>query len=245
MDTRLIKSQPLSGVENMAVDETLLRTADQGGPATLRLYAWSEPTLSLGYFQTAGDRELDERLKPLPLVRRASGGGAIVHHHELTYSFANRTRESEEQYIAFHETLIEAFSHLGIEASTFERSGQRPPAAPPAFLCFRRRTAQDIVVGEHKVVGSAQRKRKAAMLQHGSILLKASPHAPQLAGLLDTSESRIPSPAAEKIAATWLPLLEKRLGIRLSPGRLGKDEKIAVRELERSKFGADGWNLKR
>src|SRR5947199_97360 len=76
------------GPTQMAADDALLEgTATSGRPA-LRFYAWDPPTLSLGYFQPAADRLADPRLAALPFVRRPTGGGAIVHHHELTYALA-------------------------------------------------------------------------------------------------------------------------------------------------------------
>src|SRR6188474_2624923 len=89
MDTlRLIVDPPASGAWNMAVDEALLETAAISGLATLRFYTWQEPTLSLGYFQSAVDRDHHPDGRDCPLVRRASGGGAIIHDRELTYSIA-------------------------------------------------------------------------------------------------------------------------------------------------------------
>src|SRR5882724_9809402 len=85
---RLIIDPPAHGAWNMAVDEALLESAAVDGIATLRLYQWSEPTLSLGYFQPAADRQTHPASRECPLVRRASGGGAILHDRELTYSLA-------------------------------------------------------------------------------------------------------------------------------------------------------------
>src|SRR5688500_9559950 len=85
---RVITDPPASGAWNMAVDEALLESAATGSVATLRFYEWHEPTLSLGYFQPAADREQHAASRACPLVRRASGGGAIVHDRELTYSLA-------------------------------------------------------------------------------------------------------------------------------------------------------------
>src|SRR4051794_30663710 len=85
---RLIVDPPLEGPMNMAIDEALLNSAATGGIATLRLYQWNKPTLSLGYFQRAAEREMHPPSLACPLVRRASGGGAILHDRELTYSIA-------------------------------------------------------------------------------------------------------------------------------------------------------------
>src|SRR5688500_2618026 len=88
LNVRLINDPPAPGAWNMAVDEALLESAAERGIATLRLYRWSEPTLSLGYFQAAGDRIQHPASLGCPMVRRASGGGAIIHDSELTYSLA-------------------------------------------------------------------------------------------------------------------------------------------------------------
>ena len=85
---RLLHDPPAAGAWNMAVDEALLETAADSGVATLRFYQWNEPTLSLGYFQAATDRDQHPASRDCPLVRRASGGGAILHDRELTYSMA-------------------------------------------------------------------------------------------------------------------------------------------------------------
>src|SRR5438132_7833883 len=75
------------GPHNMAADEVLLESA-VAGTGSLRFYGWATATLSLGYFQPHGLRKSDDRLAKLPLVRRPTGGGALVHHHELTYALA-------------------------------------------------------------------------------------------------------------------------------------------------------------
>ncbi len=85
-DCRLIVHPPSPGAWNMAVDEALLMDAVENGVATLRFYQWSEPTLSLGYFQRYSDREQHAASRKCAVVRRQSGGGAILHDRELTYS---------------------------------------------------------------------------------------------------------------------------------------------------------------
>src|SRR6185295_18138238 len=85
---RLLIDPPGGGAWNMAVDEALLETAATTGQATLRFYQWQEPTLSLGYFQSVADRQQHAASLDCPVVRRASGGGAILPDRELTYSVA-------------------------------------------------------------------------------------------------------------------------------------------------------------
>ena len=108
---RVIFDLPQSGARNMATDQALLHTADEVGLITLRLYRWSSPTVSLGYFQTYASREEHEPSRNCELVRRYSGGGAIVHHHELTYSLSvpsrNRwSKQNSELYDLVHQEII-------------------------------------------------------------------------------------------------------------------------------------------
>src|SRR5687767_3136581 len=114
-DVRLLIDLPASGAWNMAVDEVLLETAAAGGGAALRLYAWEAPTLSLGYFQAAADRTQHSASQECPLVRRSSGGGAIVHDQELTYSLAlpqhgPHKPSAAELYDLVHESLVATFA---------------------------------------------------------------------------------------------------------------------------------------
>ena len=94
MDARLILDEPSSGAWNMGVDEALREWAETAGGLGLRFYQWAPATLSLGYFQTHRSRALHAGSAQLPLVRRASGGGAIVHDRELTYSLVGPTGRS-------------------------------------------------------------------------------------------------------------------------------------------------------
>src|SRR5437764_2183769 len=115
---RLLLDPPAPGAWNMAVDEALLETAAGSGVATLRFYQWQEPTLSLGYFQAAADRQQHAASRDCPLVRRASGGGAILHDRELTYSIAlPQPKAAAALYDACHETLIAALRELAVAAS--------------------------------------------------------------------------------------------------------------------------------
>lgn len=183
----LFERQPHRGTWNMAYDEALLEAAAHRGETLLRIFRWSEPTLSLGYFQKELPPDLSEELRSLPRVRRLSGGGAILHHHEWTYScaipkshpFAQKT---EVLYRMAHESLIDAFRRIGVAANL---RGQDCGDGP--FLCFLRGDARDVIVHGHKVVGSAQRRRRGAVLQHGSVLLRHSELTPTVYGLTDLS----------------------------------------------------------
>lgn len=225
----------------MAVDEALLESAR--GPAsvpTLRWYGWEVPTLSLGYFQSTSARP--DSLADLPLVRRLTGGGAIVHDRELTYSLvypANTwPRERHLDLVReFHRFVAEAIRHetkvpFGAGHGA-EKEGESKP-----FLCFERRADVDLVLETSKVVGSAQRVRGGILLQHGSILLAASSRAPRLWGLVDfgccaTPEdliAQVTRSAGDAWHVTWI------------PGSLTDTERARAAELAREKYAANSWN---
>jgi lipoate-protein ligase A len=175
------------GPAQMAADEALLDRA-AGGYAGLRFYTWSEPTLSLGYFQRAADRLTIPALAELPVVRRLTGGGAIVHHHELTYAVALPVappwRGAADWVCRMHDAIRAAFAEFGV-TSAFLGCGREQ--GRERFLCFEHVTPGDVVIGETKIAGSARRKRGTAVLQHGSVLLAASPFAPHLRGVREVS----------------------------------------------------------
>lgn len=196
----------------MAVDEVLLGTALESGKATVRIYTWDEATLSLGYFQQRADAgPLAERL---PTVRRLSGGGAILHHHELTYSLAvpashPATADPHGLYDAVHEAVRRLLAEWGCDLQV---RGIARPELSSEFLCFARGDAADLVIHRgtqaHKVLGSAQRRRKGAILQHGSLVLRASEHAPQFPGLQElTGQSIDPSDLQTRLGSTIAALL--------------------------------------
>jgi len=183
----LVEAQPRSGAWNMAFDEALLEAAVRRSQIALRIYRWAEPTLSLGYFQKAVPPDFDAPLRALPRVRRLSGGGAILHDQEWTYSCAiPRTHRfaarPEALYDAVHSALVRA---LAARFVTARPRGTNDRAADTAFLCFLRGDARDLLIAGHKIVGSAQRRRRGAVLQHGSVLLRRSPLAAHVPGVFD------------------------------------------------------------
>ncbi len=256
---RLLIDPPAPGAWNMAVDEALLESATAGGSGALRLYQWNPATLSLGYFQAAADRESHAASRECPLVRRASGGGAILHDRELTYSIvlpqpAANALSATALYNSIHESLVAALVELGIPAvlhcpSAHQVSGPRQTAAEP-FLCFQRRTRGDVLCQGAKIVGSAQRRRRGAVLQHGSILLARSPQAPELPGIEDLAGRRLPRESGEALPvavliAAWLPHLAARLPARLVPSALTPVIKSRVDSLAAERFAAPAFTRQR
>src|SRR5262245_691955 len=190
----IVDLHPGSGAWNMAVDEALLESAVAGGACATRWYRWSQPTLSTGYFQRPEEALRDKRFAGLPVVRRLTGGGAIIHHHELTYSCTLPARHPlarnvRDLYAAVHEAVIRVLSGFRFEASLrgFAEADRRG-----AFLCFGRGDDFDVVMDGCKVLGSAQRRRKGAVLQHGSLLLRRSERAGDFPGVFDCAGHSVP-----------------------------------------------------
>lgn len=183
----IIEEEPRSGAWNMALDETLLETAIGLGLCTLRWYRWETATASLGYFQGHAELADDPRVAALPAVRRLSGGGTIVHDEEWTYCLTlpatqRVVYQPHELYDLVHREIVRGLRSAGFEV---DLRGETVKAAPEPVLCFARQDAHDVVSGGRKVLGSAQRRRKGALLQHGSLILRGSSAAPQHPGLLD------------------------------------------------------------
>jgi len=185
----LFETVPTAGAWNMALDEALLEHALTTGDAVLRWYRWDSATLSLGYFQPASEAAATPLWADLPRVPPLSGGGAILHHHEWTYSCVLPpthpfTANPHNLYLIIHRSIIAHLATLGFE--TYLRGDAAPSTGQPeAFLCFQRGDPCDVHSQGQKVLGSAQRRRRGAVLQHGSLILRQSPFAPLIPGLFD------------------------------------------------------------
>jgi lipoate-protein ligase A len=243
---RLLIDGPASGAWNMAVDEVLLESASSG-VATLRFYQWEEPTLSLGYFQSLADREGHTASRQCPIVRRTTGGGAIVHDRELTYSIAlprsdrATIRDSTGLYDLAHETLIGILAELGIPAVQYNTialpcSSEEQARQTKPFLCFQRRACPDVICRGAKIAGSAQRRRRGALLQHGSVLLGRSAAAPELPGIVELAGTAI---SPDLLADRWLVALAARLGTAFRPGSLSNPERERAEVLASERFSAN------
>lgn len=239
---RLIAYAEADGPTNMAADEVLAETAAHG-QASLRFYGWSEPTLSLGYFQPASARFADPLLASLPWVRRPSGGAALVHHHELTYALALPASVAGRNIACWlsktHRLLADAIDAL-LGAPTARLVEE--PSIQGDVLCFQKQTVGDVVVAGAKVVGSAQRKHRGSLVQHGSILLRRSPHAPALPGIAELTRRAFEREAIEE---AFRDRCDAMLGLRLEQGDWLKDERAAVERLRLEKFASPAWNGKR
>ncbi len=181
MDWRFLDTGKADGATNMGLDEALLQGVARGdAPPTVRVYAWEPPTVSIGHSQRAGD-ELDLAAVAragFGVVRRPTGGRAVLHAGELTYSVAGRAGEPPlgntimESYRAVALALVAGLGPLGVEADLAQLAasprGRGGGASPPCFVSAGR---FEIVAAGRKLVGSAQRRTGNAVLQHGSLLI--------------------------------------------------------------------------
>jgi lipoate-protein ligase A len=184
---RYLDSGPASGADNMAVDEGLFREAVSPGTLpVLRFYTWSPPAVSLGRFQDkerAVNAEACQQ-RGFDIVRRITGGRAVLHCNELTYSVIARTdsdlfpNEILGTYKVIAAGLLAGLSGLGITAEMVSRSGRHAgmvKSSPQEPACFSSPSWYEIMVKGRKIIGSAQRRVGGAFLQHGSILIGYDP----------------------------------------------------------------------
>lgn len=240
----------------MAIDEVLLDSAAEHGLTTLRFYQWSIPTLSLGYFQSAFDRERHAPSLACPVVRRSSGGGAIVHDQELTYSLAlpashRLSADADRLYRAIH-TILQGILNASLTSSPGPQvvsCGPTTPLGEEPFLCFRRRGAGDLLLASksqpdvaQKIAGSAQRRRQGAVLQHGSLLLAASSYAPELMGFAELAGVPLDlHPLISELTSQ----VEKVLDLGVKPQPLSAREASFAAELSAERFASPDWTNRR
>lgn len=171
---RLILDRPQSGGVNMAVDAALVTNVESGRSSTpvLRIYGWSEPTVSIGRHQDAAAFEGCG----LPVVRRVTGGRAVIHGAELTYSIVSPSEHPLFRegiigaYRVISNCIIGALGKAGVKADLAAPAKKTAPAEKAKAACFYSPSRYEVTVGNRKLVGSAQRRFRTAFLQHGSIL---------------------------------------------------------------------------
>jgi lipoyl(octanoyl) transferase len=236
---RLLPFTCRDGAHNMAADEVLLEAASRG-VSGLRFYGWTEPTLSLGYFQSAAVRISDPSLAALPFVRRSTGGGTLVHHHELTYALAlpELLRTGGEPWLLrMHKIIAAALHRLGVPCQLANAPGDKS-----SVLCFHTITPDDVLCGGAKVVGSAQRKRRHGFLQHGGILLAQSPFAPSLPGIQQLCGWR---PGLEAVQHAVTEEFAAETGWAVTAAEWSDTEKAAIERLVQERYANTVWNEKR
>ena len=192
MHWKLLHTAPLSGADNMAVDEALMERARQTGQAVFRVYTWAQPTLSLGRNQTAAGIYSPARARDhgIAIVRRLTGGRALLHHHEVTYSVTAPLATDlslRESYARINRLLVAGLRRLGVAVEI--AAPQQRAVGPTAAPCFERPATGELVIDGKKLAGSAQWRDDGVLLQHGSILIHDDQ--PLVSAL---AETKIPHP---------------------------------------------------
>ena len=249
------QDSPADGAHNMAMDDALLRRAERTGEAVFRVYRWASPTLSLGSNQTARgcyDTAAAQGLG-VGFVRRPTGGRALLHHREVTYSVTlplTDDRRPRAAYDFINGVLLGALVRLGVKAELAPKTGAVPPGLRP---CFDLPAEREIVVHERKLVGSAQLRRGNALLQHGSILIRNDQpligklllkplDAPPAAATLTEALGR--EPACDEVAGPLLDALEESVGqhIELLTPDVCVERDVAQCRLA---YSSDAWTWRR
>ena len=260
---RLIQTPPAPGAWNMAVDEAILEAAGSAAVLpTLRLYAWDPPCLSLGYAQPINDADLPSlHQRGWQLVRRPTGGRAILHTDELTYSVCGPAHNPIlagsvlDSYRRLSAALLAALHRLGIPAETHPTT----PDHGKGPVCFEVPSNYEITTSGRKLIGSAQARRKEGVLQHGSLplygdlgrIVQALVFSDEAAR--QTAAQKLHSRAAtlqevsgriipwEEIAQAFIAAFEQALNLRLTPSNLTPGELARVEELAARKYADRNW----
>ena len=265
---RLIKNPPAPGPWNMAVDEAILEAIGrQEASPTLRLHAWEPACLSLGYAQPFSDVNIAQlKENGWDIVRRATGGRAILHTDELTYSVIGPQDESRlaggvlESYRRLSQALLAALQKLGIPAEALPQP-QSPGSngQPKEPVCFEVPSNYEITVNGKKLVGSAQARKKDGVLQHGTLPLygdltritqaltfpneeKRKIVAERLLARATNIETAIQRAVTwEEAAKAFISAFAETLNLQLEPAELTSRELARADELVKEKYAHPSW----
>lgn len=263
---RLLVTPPNPGASNMAIDEAILESVGQNRvPPTLRLYAWEPACLSIGYAQPCADIDRARLVdQGWDWVRRPTGGRAILHTDELTYAVIAPLTEPRltgsvlESYQRLSQALLTALHILDIPAEAHPINSTRtPPENAP--VCFEVPSNYEIVVNGKKLIGSAQARRKNAVLQHGTLPLcgdltrvtrvlfytddlKREEAASRLLSHATSVETVLGVRISwEKAAQAFVESFQSELNLELVTGELSVDEIKLSDNLEEQKYSHPAW----
>jgi lipoyl(octanoyl) transferase len=262
---RLLITPPQPGAWNMAIDEAIADLYPSLQQPTLRFYRWDPPCLSLGIGQRFA-RDVDPAAcaaRGIDIVRRPTGGRAILHDREVTYSLVMAADDPlvdrgtiVRSYLAISEALLAGLRRLGVDPRLAPR-----PVSPrgTSAACFDQPGEYEITARGRKLVGSAQARRGSVLLQHGSILLHADVAAlaavlrlpPELDGaallthLIALDEVLGAEPSYESVIEALIGGVESTWPVRLDPGELTQAELDRADELVRAKYGNPAWTERR
>lgn len=262
---RLLITPPTDGATNMAVDEAILYALAEGyGQPTLRFYRWNPPCLSLGYNQRFSDIDLSAcECLGYTWVRRPTGGRAILHTDELTYSVITSAEDPRvagsvvDSYRVLSRGLLYGLQTLG--AAAVQAKGDMPKNPDQGAACFDTPSHYEVTLNGKKLVGSAQVRRKGMVLQHGTLplygditrifgALVLSAEERELLGqkLLDratTLQTELGGIVPFEWVAESMALgFADALNLDLIPGELSERENALVEMLRTNQYDNDAWN---
>lgn len=264
---RFIDTGPCKAAYNMALDEAIATAVRKDhAPPTLRLYGWNTPSVSIGCFQKINDIDSDYCIeKHIPLVRRPTGGRAILHSNEITYSFSVKTTSGIfskgllDSYKKMSKAFCLAFSKIGLtpevkllketrHTSLITRHSRSP-------LCFQLASYGEITIHDKKVIGSAQKRWTDGLLQQGSIpcvidndemakvFRLGSVH--KLLGALTGLKEIIPELTIDELKNAIRTSFEETFDTRLIPSFPSHEEVSLAEEFEAKKYLSPQWNFQR
>ncbi|MBA4600878.1 lipoate--protein ligase family protein [Thermoactinomyces mirandus] len=267
---RFLPYHAYTAAQNMAIDQAIMDLiSEKKVPPTLRFYGWKVPTLSIGYFQKA-KKEVNLpyiQEKGLGFVRRMTGGRAVLHDKELTYSVIvsednpSIPQTVSQSYRVISQGLLEGFRALGLDACLNDPLETRKENLSAA--CFDSPSDYELVIDGKKVAGSAQTRQRGVVLQHGSILLDLDEEMLFSLLLFPSEQVRerlkrqfsqkavainriLPNPVIlDDVVTAFYEGFQKGMGITLEPGELTPEEKIRVQECLKERYETDEWNLRR
>jgi lipoate-protein ligase A len=247
---RLLRSGPVPPAEAMAVDEILLQGGREPAVPILRLYRWAPHAVSLGYFQSWREFPWERfAAEGVPVVRRQTGGGAIYHGDEVTFSvaapaahrlFSGTVRAS---YDRMHTILARAMESCVPKKVDI---GPRGAAAVDSDVarspwCFHDSTEFDLVADCRKLAGSAQRRAGGRVLHHGSLLLRSNRFTPEVASV----ESLGGEPSFEALERALITEFERELDARFAETPLSAEERAAAAAIAESRYASEAWTKRR
>ncbi len=252
----LLEPEPLAAAENMARDETLFNLCHEKKCGFLRLYAWEKPTFSIGVSQKV-KRTLDLEFisrQGCEYVRRLTAGKAVLHNDEITYAVASsedlffKEHDLHQSYMLISRVLVQAIRSLGVDATLSK--GSAAELSRSHNPCFSFPTPHEIEVRGKKIVGSAQKRDKAALLQHGSIPLAMdydlyAGGANFAAAMLQKSMTTwgdISRCSADELRGALVRSFREFVGMDLAPMAFSAGDRVRIAEL-REKYSSDAWNL--
>lgn len=250
---RFIDTGPCDAAMNMAIDEAISHSVITGmAPPTLRVYAWERPSVTIGYFQRLRDIDVEFCTRAgIPVVRRLTGGRAVLHDEDVTYSFSAAEqahctfRSLSRSYQSIAEAFLLAFRDFGLNVDMERRRKRHGPAVHSAH-CFEAASFSEAVCGGKKIMGSAQRRFRQSLLQQGSIplsvdgALQEKVFSSSISPIVQLRDL-LPEIERSELVNALLKGFEHVFGVRVRREDLTAEEEALARESLVARYQSDVW----